>query len=115
MFGKKRAIRKYAQQLPKALYDRYGVTQGCTEAQVVATVTDLGLSRRYIDYALAMFCAEHVLVEQGLQGERLHKLSGAIATAGLGGGYAAAGGFGTGGGFGGCGGDSDGGGGGDSC
>lgn len=114
MFGKTRAIRKYALHLPKALYDRYGVTQGCTEAQVVATVTDLGLSRRYVEYALAMFCAEHALIELGLQGERMQKLSGAIASAGTGG-YAAAGGFGTGGGFGGCGGGSDGGGGGDSC
>jgi len=69
MIGKNGAIRKYISKLPQALSTRYGGGTPYTEAQVTVTIDELGLNKRFIQYAFLMYCQEEVIAEQGIDDE----------------------------------------------
>ena len=54
-FGKRRAIRSYARQLPRLLVRDYGHSRSYTPLQVRRTVERSGLSVAHSCYAIAMF------------------------------------------------------------
>jgi hypothetical protein len=55
LFGKRRAIRSYARQLPRLLARDYGFSRSYTPWQVRRTVERAGLNVAHSCYAIAMF------------------------------------------------------------
>lgn len=74
MFGKKHAIKKYAQKMPAELATRYGNQAKYSEAQVRRVIDDFGLSKKHISFAFVLFCTDEALGELGLEGEPFQKL-----------------------------------------
>ena len=83
MFGKKAAIRRYQQTLPRELSKRYGVLPQWTPHQVRATILELGLNRAYIDYAIYEFCGEKAYLEYGGSPEKSGHIGSYLLKAGF--------------------------------
>jgi hypothetical protein len=62
-FGKRRAIRSYARQLPRLLAKDYGFSRSYTARQVRRTVERSGLNVHHSCYAIAMFSDRDAFVQ----------------------------------------------------
>ena len=76
---KKRAIKKYILVLPPELKKRYGGIGPYSEGQVRTTVESLGLSKKYMSYAIVLFCAPHLLIESGYDDSKVESMSAYLA------------------------------------
>lgn len=56
MRKREKEIQRYQRLLPGTLMKRYGAAGPYTTGQVERTVSALGLSEHYLDFALFMFC-----------------------------------------------------------
>jgi hypothetical protein len=65
-YSRRRALKRYARQLPTALRTRYGAAPEYTPAQVLATVESLGLSKKHILFAYACFLSESSFATLGV-------------------------------------------------
>src|SRR5208282_5989186 len=59
-YRRKRAIKRYARELPRRLYKAYGASEFFTPAQVKTAVAKLGLDPALIALAYAMFLPEDI-------------------------------------------------------
>jgi len=62
-FRRKRAIKRYAQELPRQLYSDYGVSTFFTPRQIATVSKKLKLDPDFIIYRYAMFLAKEVFEE----------------------------------------------------
>ena len=75
------AIHKYQRLLPEALSSRYGGSPPYTPAQVMRTVSDLGLNTHYDEYACLLFCDEKALETAVFTEEKIADMREVVASA----------------------------------
>lgn len=71
-----KAIRKLLKQLAPALRQRYGSEPPYTYGQVVATIAELKLNKKYSDYALFVYCSAEEYKKYGLHLEEVKRYEG---------------------------------------
>ena len=57
------AVNKYYKNLYPLLRKRYGGSESFTSGQIIRTIEDCGLSKRYTSYALALFLEKSALMD----------------------------------------------------